>query len=133
MPPKPTLKELYERKKEVSGQVSTQTRTYALSLLAISWGLLTAHEAPLQSLLIHVNRHWLLGVAGASIAVIILDMLQYVAATTATDVAIRKATANYDDKSFSYRAIGWCYRAKSLALIVGAAGILIVLVLMFAA
>ena len=139
MPPKPTLEELYERKKEVSGQVSAQTRTSALGLLAISWALLTAHDPPLRSLVEKVDRRFLLAIAVSAVAVIAMDLLQYVAATTATDAALKEARtadppeANYNDDSFSYRAIGWMYRGKFVALAVGAVVLFGVFIRMFCA
>jgi H+/Cl- antiporter ClcA len=133
----PTVQQILDRKKEVSGQVSAQTRTLALGLLAISWALLTAHDEPLHTMAIHISRWLTLPLAACAVLVIALDLLQYVAATRVAGKAIKEAeaseskTASYNDRSWSYKAVTLFYRAKFGSLMVGALLLLIIFVLLF--
>jgi hypothetical protein len=128
----PELKEIYARKKEASGQVSTQTRSLALGMLAISWALLTVHDDPLKTMATHVNRDWILGLAMVSVVVIICDLLQYVAITSmAGEALIRAENANpqaalYDNKLFAYRVQKYLYYGKFL--IVGLAFVILAVI-----
>ena len=130
----PELKEIYARKKEASGQVSTQTRSLALGMLAISWALLTVHDDPLKTMAAHVKRDWILSLAVVSVIVIICDLFQYVAITSmAGEALIRAENANpqaalYDNKLFAYRAQRYLYYGKFL--IVGFAFVLLVVIFM---
>jgi hypothetical protein len=130
----PELKDIYARKKEASGQVSTQTRSLALGMLAISWALLTVHDDPLKAMAAHVNRHWILGLAGVSVVVIICDLFQYVAITSMAGEALIRAenakpqAALYDNKLFSYRAQKYLYYGKFLIL--GFAFVLLLVIFM---
>ena len=87
----PTLKEIYDRKKEASGQVSTQTRNLAIGFVGIAWALLTAHDPPLSLMAARVNRNLLLWLAVISVIVVGCDLLQYVAATKMAEEAYSRA------------------------------------------
>ena len=115
----PTLDEVYARKRQASGQVSTQTRTLAFGFLAIAWALLTAHDEPLKSLAAHVPSYLILAFSLASVVVLALDMLQYVALTHMAESTHRKAEATgqkegilYDEESCAYKAQAFFYHAK---------------------
>lgn len=129
-----TQKDLLERQKEVSGQVSAQTRTSALGLLAISWALLTAHDQPLEAMAAHVPQYQKLALAVLGMFVLVFDMLQYVSATKDVGKALAKAEkdpnkeADYDYDAFTYKAILRCYRLKFSVLTI--AGILLALIFM---
>ena len=133
----PSLDKILDRKKDVSGQVSAQTRTLALGMLAISWALLTVHDEPLRTMAGHVYRPILLWLAICSVLVIAFDLLQYVAGTeVADDAAARaeKATpkeALYNAASFAYRFQEFCYRVKFVLLTVAAVILAIVFVRLF--
>lgn len=122
----PTLDQIKDRKKEVSGQVSAQTRTTALGLLAISWALLTAHDEPLKTMAAHANRYSVLGLGVSAAVILALDLLQYVAYTKLADDALKLAEksqdkcACYDDKSKAFRFGAYLYHGKFLVLAVAA-------------
>ena len=130
----PTLPEIYARKKEASGQVSAQTRSLALGLLALTWVLLTAHDEPLRSMAANVNPYLILWLAAISILVIMCDLLQYVAITSMANAAYKRAEASqakmsqYDNKSFAYKAQATLYYAKFWILAVGAILLLVIFI-----
>ena len=118
-----TEKELLERQKEVSGQVSAQTRTSALGLLAISWALLTAHEPPLQGMALRAPQFEVLTLSALAVGVLICDMLQYVFYTQNAIVAVREAEcsptkeADFNYDAVSYKAGRFCYYLKFIVLV----------------
>jgi len=132
-----TLQEILDRKKEVSGQVSAQTRALALGMLAISWALLTTPYEPLLSMASHVSRALILGLAVCAVLVLVLDLLQYVAATSVAEKATQEAeaaehqTATYDNSSFAYKAQAYLYYAKFVLLIVAGAMMAVIFVGLF--
>jgi hypothetical protein len=122
-----TLADILARRKDVTGQISTQIRTFALGFIAISWALLTAHDEPLHSMVLNVDRSWILWLAGVSVIVLLCDLAQYVSAEhvakVATDAA-EKANpreAEFDDKSRAYRLQMFFYHAKFYILLIDAA------------
>ena len=127
-----TEKELLERQKEVSGQVSAQTRASALGLLAISWALLTAHDQPLQHMAAHVPQYEDLALSFLAVGVLVFDLLQYVFYTQNAVAAVKRAEdspikeAIYDYDAVSYKAARFCYYAKFVVLVV-AAGLLLLI------
>lgn len=120
-----TLQQMFDRKKEVSAQVSTQVRTAGLSFIAISWALLTAHDEPLKTMCLRINRYAELGLAFVGFLILACDLLQYVATVRFVDAAIGRAekTASqkglYDADSRAYKANGFFYRSKFRLLIAG--------------
>ena len=66
----PEIQKLFDRKKEASGQVSAQTRVAGLGLLAAGWALLTAHDEPLHSMSLKVNRNADLGLVALGFLII---------------------------------------------------------------
>jgi hypothetical protein len=114
----PELKDIYARKKEASGQVSTQTRTLALGMLAISWALLTVHDEPLKTMATHIHQRWILSLAVVSVFVIVCDMFQYVAITSMAGEALARAEkaklteTTYEEKLFAYKAQNYLYFGK---------------------
>jgi hypothetical protein len=137
----PELKDIYARKKEASGQVSTQTRTLALGMLAISWALLTVHDEPLKSMALHVHRFWILGLAVLSVLVIVCDMFQYVAITSMAGEALTRAEASnsnpqaakYNNNLFAYKAQAFLYRTKFIILALAFALLVWIFIILFAA
>jgi hypothetical protein len=135
----PELKEIYARKKEASGQVSTQTRSLALGMIAISWALLTVHDDPLKTMATHVNRDWILGLAVVSVVVIICDLFQYVATTSmAGEALIRAENANppaalYDDKLCAYKAQKYLYYGKFVILVIAFIILAVIFIRLFTA
>ncbi len=130
-----TEKEISERRKEVSGQVSAQTRAPALGLLAISWALLTAHDEPLKAMAMHPNRNAILAMSFVAASILAFDLLQYVAYTNVADKALKKAEQSVSrealyDEDWVYRAAGWLYHAKFYLLTAGALLLLYVMITM---
>lgn len=68
----PAYDKILDRKKEASGQVSAQTRAYALGMMAISWALLTAHDEPLKSMAAHASRYLMLSMSVVGMLVLAL-------------------------------------------------------------
>ncbi len=132
-----TLQEILDRKREVSGQVSAQTRALALGMLAISWALLTTPYEPLLSMASHVSRPLILGLAVVAVLVLVMDLLQYVAATSVAEKATQDAeksaqlTAAYDSSSLAYRAQAFLYYAKFVLLIVAGVMMAVIFVELF--
>lgn len=132
-----TLQEILDRKREVSGQVSAQTRALALGMLAISWALLTTPYEPLLSMARHVSRLLILGLAVVAVLVLVMDLLQYVAATSVAEKATQEAeksaqlTAAYDSSSFAYRAQAFLYYGKFVLLVVAGVMMAVIFVELF--
>ncbi len=121
------LEEVWARKKEASAQVSTQTRTLAVGFIAFAWALLTVHDDPLKSMAAHVPSWLLLTLAALSVLILILDMFQYVATTNMAEKTYHEAEKAgktdgilYDDDSFAYKAQGFFYHFKFIALVLAA-------------
>jgi len=133
----PELKEIYDRKKETSGQVSTLTRSLALAFIGVAWTLLTVHDDPLRSMAANVSKYLVLILAATSVLVLICDLLQYVAATNVSDDALRRAEkapdhrALYEDSSRAYKAQRCLYFAKFYILSAGALVLLVIFILLF--
>lgn len=109
----PTLDKLLERKKEVSSQVSAQTRASALGFLAISWAVLTAHDEPLKTMASHVPRLVVLAMAVMAALILAFDLLQYVAYTAVADEAIKRAEQSPDSKAATFNTDLWTYKTGS--------------------
>lgn len=136
----PKLEEIYARKKEASGQVSTQTRTLAFGFLAIAWALLTVHDDPLRSMTANVSRGLILALAIISVLVLVLDMLQYVAITRMAESTYRQAEKAgrtdgilYDEESCAYQAQAILYHMKFWVLGSGALILAVIFVLLIKA
>jgi hypothetical protein len=134
----PTRTEVYARKKEASGQVSTQTRTLAFGFLAIAWSLLTVHDDPLKTMAGRVPTYLVLALAAVSVIVLALDMFQYVAITNMAESAYRKAedagekdNVLYDKDSCAYKAQAFFYHAKFYVLGTGSLVLVVIFVLLF--
>jgi hypothetical protein len=133
----PNLDQLLDRKKEMSGQVSTLARGLALAFIGVAWTLLTAHDEPLHTMAAKVSKYQLLLLAAISVLVLVCDLLQYVAATSFTDEAVGRAraatdkTALYNDELFAYKAMEYLYFTKFYILIAGSLVLVIIFVLLF--
>jgi hypothetical protein len=132
-----TLQEIHARKKEASGQVSTQTRSLALGFLAISWALLTVHDEPLRTMAANVNRNLVLALAAGAVLVLAFDLLQYVSIVSMNNQAAELAekseaqTAQYDKKWFVYRAQAVLYFTKFGTLLLTSILLIVIFILLF--
>lgn len=86
----PKIAEVVEELRFISDRISTQVRTLALGLLAISWAILVGDSSFLKQLSEQFGRNLLL-IAAMSIFVLLLDFLQYVAAYAYVDGVRKKA------------------------------------------
>jgi hypothetical protein len=118
------LKDVYEELQFTSDRISTQTRTIALSVLALVW-LFLAGGTSKPTLPVQPDRGSLLITGALALGSLLLDYLQYVLGYFATN-AVRAKTedaslteAEYDYKDIRYRARKVCFWAKQVAALVG--------------
>ena len=134
-----SLEQILERKKEVTGQISTQTRTLAYGLLAISWALLTAHDDPLKAMATHVSRTSVLALAVLSVLVIAFDLLQYVFAEKVAQAALNEAENStckavaYKNNSYSYKLQVLFYKMKFFLLVLASILLIYIFISLFRA
>lgn len=88
----PRITEIIEELRFISDRISTQVRTLALGLLAISWAILVGDSTFLHRLSEGLGRSLLL-IAALSVLVLLLDFLQYVTAYIYVDKVRREAEA----------------------------------------
>jgi len=113
-----------------SATISTQVRTIALGVLGLSWAMLLGGQS-VDAVASKLPRPWVIGISGACLIALLLDLFQYLLDYKATAAAYDKAAkvdgndedTTVDDQSFAYRAAFFCYRAK-LLLAIGAATVL---------
>ncbi len=133
----PDLKDIYDRKKETSGQVSTLTRGLALAFIGVAWTLLTVHEEPMHTMAANVSKYLVLILAAISVLVLVCDLLQYVAATNVAEDALKRAEkaedkkALYDNSSCAYKVQKYLYFSKFYILSAGSVALLIIFILLF--
>ena len=72
----PRFKDIYDRKKETSGHVSTLTRSLALAFIGVAWTLRTVHDYPLRPMTANISKYLVLVLAAASVLVLACDLLQ---------------------------------------------------------
>jgi len=132
-----SLSDILARQKDVSGQLSTQTRTLALGFLAFAWALLTAHDDPLKTMAANAGRTLPMLLAAVSVLVLVCDWFQYyfgAEAAKATAAVAENAVpqeATYDRTSLDYRMQWGLYYLKLALLAVGFAVLLIIFVFLF--
>ncbi len=117
------IKEIYAELKSVSDRISTQVRTVALSVLALTWLFLVGGKnspvLPSQP-----DRNSLVYIGMISLATLVADYLQYFFGYLSTN-AVRKGaesvsakTAEYDYTDTRYRLRVWLFWTKQFLLIV---------------
>jgi hypothetical protein len=118
--------EVIKELRDLSKQISVQVRTVALSLLALSWGLLVG-TAPTR-LQLNASLHvGLVRVGLFAIGVLLLDFLQYLVGYCDSLIVLRKAEAqnlqdvSYDRKAILYRLREWLFYTKIVAVLAVAA------------
>jgi hypothetical protein len=115
-----------------TAEISTRVRTINLGILWLAW-LLLLRGSDMARLLNAVSDWALLGVAGACLLALVLDLVQYLFGEAAALEAQRDAdqhdgkTEGYDEKSFAYRANRCCYWLK-IAITLGAAAAFVYLI-----
>jgi len=118
----PEIKDVVSELQFISDRLSTQVRTVALGLLAISWTILVGDSAFLRSLAEGLGKS-LLGVAILCVLALFLDFLQYVAGYAYVKRALAAAEKNeskevdYDPDSFLIKLRSFLFWVKQLATI----------------
>lgn len=104
-------------------KLSSQTRTTAIGVLALTWGLLIGDSPAAKAISVQLKPGLLL-LGAASVCVLFFDFLQYVAGYLATksvfeDLERRKAQekGEYDYEKLSYRLRKFFFTAKQVVLI----------------
>jgi hypothetical protein len=116
----------------VSDRLSTQVRTVALGILALTWGLLVGDSAAAKD----ISSHWrgnLVALGGLAVLVMFLDFLQYVAGyhnVRALQEKMEKESleeVRFDDTSWSWKLRLFFFHAKQWALAINVTWLLTVL------
>ena len=116
----------------VTTTLSTQVRTTALGVLALSWGLLIGESSTAKELAAQLKWH-LVGVGAAAVLILFLDFLQYVAGYAATlgvyntMVQDNADQGEFDDSALSFRLRMFLFYAKMVALSLTVIWLLVVL------
>lgn len=129
-------KDVLDRQKEVSDKISAQTRTLAVSILAISWVLVVPGKE--GALFLHPpNPMWLIVAGTLSLLALSFDFFQYVFSYRTVQETLgkpqdatsedgeegknkREKTYTYDYKSTNYKAQNFFFEYKQSALIASA-------------
>lgn len=118
----PTLNVILDDKRAATVQVSSQTRSIALGMIAISWAMITAHDAPLSVLVASVPLPLIIGPAAFSILGLVCDFFQYIfqtaVITSAENIAIKTHTqeAGYNPGSIASRIQLNLFRLKIVSV-----------------
>lgn len=117
----PPVRDIIEELQFLSDRISEQTRTIALSILALVWLFLAGGESS-PVLPVKPDMNLLLAAAGLALASLIIDYLQYVLGYSATNAARRKAEesnqkAEYDYADWRYRGRKICFWLKQVSMV----------------
>ena len=128
----PKISDIIEEQQFLSSQISVQVRTIALSILALSWGLLVG-QAPVH-LNLDTRLHAGLVLAGLlAILVLVIDFLQYLFGYRNADALRRTAEAKglqeikYDENDPLYLLRKWMFNIKIVTVFVAFVYLLILL------
>jgi hypothetical protein len=128
----PELKEIYQELQVISDCLSTQVRTVALGLLAITWTIFVGESALFKKLSETLGK-WLLLVAVLSICALLVDFLQYVLGYIYVDQTRKTAESkeldeiDYDPNSLLWRSRTAFFWTKQFLLVAAIIVFLIVL------
>ncbi len=116
----------------VTDKLSSQVRTTAVAVLALSWGLLVG-DSPVAKAISTQLRASLILLGGASVAVLFLDFLQYFAGYFSTKRVFDEIeNAGATEGQYDYSGLAWGLRkfffwAKQVMLIVTVLALLAVI------
>jgi len=119
----PDLKEIAKELEFISDKLSTQVRTVALGLLAITWAILVGDSTFLRKLSEGLGKSLLL-IAVLSIFVLLVDFIQYVIGYIYVHKTLKAAERqdlteiDYDPESSLYRFRSILFWTKQFVLIV---------------
>ena len=128
----PELKEITEELEFISDKLSTQVRTVAIGLLAITWAILVGDSSFLRKLSEGLGKRLLL-IAVLSVFVLLVDFIQYVIGYVYVYKALKAAEAenlteiDYDPDSSLYQFRSILFWTKQFVLIVTLVLFLVVL------
>lgn len=113
------LKDILERQKETSDKISTQVRTIALGVLALTWGTVTNTSAIAQEITTHFLPALLLADLFAIFA-LMFDFAQYACSyQVARDAYVNRDRetnlGDYDDESEFFKWQYWLFRLKQIS------------------
>lgn len=127
----PTINEIIEELDFISDKISTQVRTIALGLLAITWTILVGESAFLRKLSEGLGKSILL-IAALSIFVLLVDFVQYVVGYIYVDKTRKVAESrdleeiDYDPGNLLWKARTILFWTKQVALVVNLVFFLVV-------
>ncbi len=107
----PTLKDLIRDLDFITDRISTQVRTVALGLAALSWALLLGESQAAAAAAAQMKLGLLL-VGTLAVATLLFDFSQYVFAFLDTD-RVREEAEDSDAKEAEYDYEKWTYRLRS--------------------
>jgi len=109
-----------------SNNISTQTRTISLGILAVAWGLMIADTTITKEIWLE-NKKLLFGVFALSIFTLILDFFQNVVGYRLSKITLNRiekrinyeeeVDCTYNNKSRLYRARIWLFWIKQCFLV----------------
>jgi hypothetical protein len=118
----PEVSKVIEELDYLSDQISTQVRTIAIGLLAITWATLVADSGFLRKLSQESGRALLI-VGTLSVFILVIDFLQYAVAYIHVEGALKRAEQNeeeevtYDTGSLMRRLRFFFFWTKQFALV----------------
>jgi hypothetical protein len=119
----PSLEKIIEELQSLSDRLSTQVRTIAIGLLAVSWTILVGESTTLRALAENL-RPRLLIVICLSVGTLVVDFLQYFFGYLEVNKTRRAAeNAGKSGAEYDYRSIFWILRSflfwlKQIAVLV---------------
>ena len=105
-------KDILDRRKEMSDNISTQVRTLGIGLLAFTWGLVVSDSAVAKSITSDLKWHLLL-IGCLAIVVILADFLQYACGHQVALRTLRKMEADGKDSAeYDYKDPFWIWQTR---------------------
>jgi hypothetical protein len=123
-----------DRKKEVTGETSNQTRALAAGLLIFLWAIFTG-TSPLTLTLTRHFSSFLLLAGMFEVMALFCDFFQYIVAHEAAKDALERASKEehqgpvFNPTSWVYKAQTWFFNSKIICLLIGSALIALVILL----
>lgn len=129
----PTLDRIVTELEFLSDRLSTQVRTIAIGLLAVTWATLIGESTTLRSLAGQL-RSKLLVVAALCVLALVFDFVQYLFGYVTVNRTRRQIEdAQQREGKYDYESLSWCLRnlffwAKQAIILAAAVLFLVVLV-----
>lgn len=107
------LKDILERRKEVSDKISTQVRTLSVSFLAVVWLFLVPGKEGAPVFPFPLDKNLLLNAGLLAVLAMVVDYLQYAFAYLAAHDLIESTTKVTDDKGVESEVTDYKYDDES--------------------